>query len=164
MSVYPNGVDLSGNIDYQRLKRHYDYDDYARIPFLAAGLAEQVYVAGTRAFNPGNLPWTPPTLVAGLNPTAVADPTVPTAGTFPIPPLPPGVNVGMFEAKVVLLITDQDVLVRFEPDYTVISGASTRVQQLIQAAFSPYTLFRRFTALHMVGNVLAGNLDVTILG
>lgn len=161
---YPPGQEVAGAVDYARLKRHYDYDDYYRIPFNVAGGAEVVYVAGTVAFNPGNLPWIPPALIPGLNPTAIADPTVITAGNVPVPPFPPGVHVGMFEAKVVLLITDQDCLVRFEPNYTIGPGLSTRVQHLIQAAFSPYTIFRRFTALHVVGNVNAGNLDVHILG
>lgn len=156
--------DHSGGLDYARLKRHYDYDDYYAIPFLAAGLAEVVYVAGTMAFNPLNAAWIPPALPVGFNPTAIADPTVPTAGNVPVPPVPPGVHFGMFEGLVALLIATADCHVRFEPDYTVATGASTRVQQFIQAAFSPYTIFRRFTALHVVGDVGAGILYATILG
>ena len=126
--------DQFGNIDYQRVKRHYDYDDYAAIAFNAAGGAEVRYIAGTNAFLAGG-------------PYAVADYTIP-----------------MFEAKCVLLIPTADCLVRFEPNYLLPAGLSTRVQHLIQLAWSPYTIFRRFTALHVVGVAGAGVLHVHILG
>ena len=130
-----------GGIDYQRVKRHYDYDDYAAIAFNAAGGAEVRYIAGTNAFLAGGLP--PPT----SNILAVADPTIP-----------------MFEGKIVVLIPTADCYVRFEPDYRVAAGASTRIQHFIQVAFAPYTIPRRFTALHVIGAVGAGVLHVHILG
>ncbi|MCJ7560484.1 hypothetical protein MUO79_07680, partial [Candidatus Bathyarchaeota archaeon] len=77
----------------------------------------------------------------------VADPTIP-----------------MFEAKCVLLIPTANCLVRFEPDYRLPAGLSTRVQHQIQLAFAPYTIFRRFTALHIIGVAGAGVLHVHILG
>lgn len=128
------GRDVYGGKDYQRLKRHYDYDDYAAIAFNATGGAEVRYIAGTNAFAAGGA-------------TAVSDSTIP-----------------MFEGLCVLLIPTVNCLVRFEPNYTLAAGASTRVQHLIQAAFAPYTFFRRFTALHVVGAVGAGTLYVHILG
>ena len=122
-----------GGINYARMKRHYDYDDFAVIAFNAAGGAEIRYIAGTNAFL--------------ADPTSVSDPTIP-----------------MFEAKTVLLIPTQDCYVRFEPDYRVLPGASVRIQHLLQVVFAPYTIPRRFTALHVIGAVLGGNLFVHILG
>lgn len=128
------GFDQFGNIDYQRLKRHYDYDDYAEITFNVPAGPEVRYIVGTNAFAAGGIP-------------AVSDPTIP-----------------MFEAKSVLLIPTQDCYVRFEPNYTLAPGASTRLQHFIQAAFAPYTFFRRFTALHVIGDVVAGVLHAHFLG
>lgn len=125
--------DVRGPIDYQRMKRHYDYDDYAEIVFNAAGGAEIRYIIGTNAF-----------LAA---PTSVADPTIP-----------------MFEAKCLLLIPTADCRVRFEPDYRVAAGLSVRVQHTLRVAFAPYTIFRRCTALHVVGLVGGGTLYVHMLG
>lgn len=133
--------DQFGNIDYQRVKRHYDYDDYAAIAFNAAGGAEVRYIAGTNAFLAGGLP--PPT----SNILAVGDPTIP-----------------MFEAKSVVLIPTVDCYVRFEPDYRLAPGQSTRIQWFIQFAFAPFTIPRRFTALHVIGAVGAGVLHAYILG
>jgi len=126
--------DHFGPTDYQRVKRHYDYDDYAAIAFNAAGGAEVRYIAGTNAF--------------AADPTSVADPTIP-----------------MFEGKIVVLIPTADCYVRFEPDYRVAAGASTRIQHFIQVAFAPFTIPRRFTALHVVGaGANAGTLHAHILG
>ena len=133
--------DQFGNIDYDRVKRHYDYDDYADIAFNAVGGVEVVYIVGTNAFLAGGLP--PPI----SNILAVGDPTIP-----------------MFEAKCVLLLPTVDCLVRFEPNYLLPAGASTRIQHPILVAFSPYTIFRRFTAIHVIGAAGAGVLRVHFLG
>ena len=125
--------DQFGNIDYDRVKRHYDYDDYADIAFNAVGGVEVRYIVGANAFL--------------ADPASVADPTIP-----------------MFEAKCVLLLPTVDCLVRFEPNYLLPAGASIRVQHPILVAFSPYTIFRRFTALHVIGAVGAGVLRVHFLG
>lgn len=134
-----------GNIDYQRVKRHYDFDDFASIAFNAAGGLEVRYIPGTNAFLAGGL--LPTGLPPASNIVAVADPTIP-----------------MFEAKCLLLIPTVDCLVRFEPDYRVAAGQSTRVQHPLFVANAPYTIFRRCTAIHVIGAVGAGVLHVHILG
>ena len=137
--------DVYGNLDYQRVKRHYDYDDYAEITFNAAGGAEVRYISGTNAFLAGG--FLPTGLPPASNIAAVADPTIP-----------------MFEAKCLLLIPTRDCHVRFEPDYRVAAGLSTRVQHPLFVVHAPYTIFRRCTALHVIGAVGAGTLHVHILG
>lgn len=145
--TYPvGGAEGHGGIDYQRVKRAYDFDDYAALAFNAAGGAEVVYVVGTNAFLAGGID--PATGLPPLsNIASVADPTIP-----------------MFEAKCLLLIPTVDCLVRFEPDYRIGAGLSTRIQHPILVAFSPYTIFRRCTAIHVIGAVGAGVLRVHFLG
>lgn len=119
--------DVAGGVDYARLRRHYDCDDYVEIPFTSQ---EDYYVVGTMAY---------------LADPGVADPErgwttfahgQPSAPLFLQPLLAAlGVEwpdeVPAFEAKDLLFYADQDCYVRFE--------GKNRVQHFI-----PANTFMRF--------------------
>jgi hypothetical protein len=109
-------LNIRGGIDYAILKRYYDADDYAAIPFTDT---QDYYVVGTMAY---------------INDPNVVNPErgwCLYAHGQPAPPawLPPGTpwpaEVPAFEAKDILFYADQDCYVRFE--------GSSRVQHLIPA-------------------------------
>jgi len=143
--------DVKGGIDYALVKRHYDCDDYATIPFTAT---QDYYVVGTMAYlsdpNVANAErgWclfahgqsgAPAFLAALLAAMGISWPSKTPA----------------FEAKDILFLSTQNCYVRFE--------GSSRVQHLIPA--NTLMRFHRRCFMFFVQRVsVDGTLSVWIEG
>jgi len=141
-------VDARGGIDYAALKRCYDADDYAAIPFTAA---EDYYVVGLMAyFSDGNVV----DIEAGWGPCAHGQTNYPIwAAALGLVGAAPA-EFPSFEAKDILFLADQDCYVRFD--------GSSRVQHRIPAN-TPMHFHRRCNVIFVVGAV-AGTLEAWFEG
>ena len=146
--------DVKGAIDYGLIKRHYDADDYASIPFTAN---QDYYIVGTMAYlsDPSvyNIldGWTLFTHGQPIMPAWLA--TLIAAGIIPTFAWP--AQFPAFMGKDILFLSDQNCLVRFK--------GSSRVQHMIPA--NTYMRFHRRSLMFFVQSAgVDGTLNVWIEG
>ena len=146
--------DMVSGTDYARVKRHYDADDYAAVPFTAN---QDYYIIGTMAYlsdptvyNIFN-GWTLYTHGQSAMPTWLS--TLITLGVVPAFTWP--TQMPAFEAKDILFRSDQDCYVRF--------AGSARVQHLIPA--NTYMRYHRRCLMFFVQSAgVNGTLNCWIEG
>ena len=142
-------TDAQGGIDYASLKRHYDADDYAAIPFT---VAEDYYVVGLMAY------FSDATVIdieRGWGICAHGQTNYPTwAAALGLVGAAP-TEFSSFEAKDILFLATQDCLVRFE--------GSARVQHFIPAN-TPMHFHRRCNILFVVRSTADGVLQCWLEG
>jgi len=142
--------DYAGGLNYALLKRFFDADDYVAIPFTAA---QDYYIVGTMAYLNDTMV---PNAEAGwcffahgqVTAPAFLAPVLAALGiTWPT-------QVPAFEAKDILLWSDQNCFVRF--------AGSRRVQHLIPA--NTYVRFHRRCFIFFVQGPIPGTLRCWIEG
>jgi hypothetical protein len=142
--------DFEGPIDYARIKRHYDNDDYVALSFTTN---QDYYTIGTQAYlSNQNLPTTNPGWIV----FASLQPAVPSWFATAYSGVPwPGSGVPAFEEKTIMFYASAACYVRF--------AGSTNVQHLIPA--NTYMIFhRRCFMFFFQGVSTTGTLNVWIQG
>jgi hypothetical protein len=143
--------DMMGSLDYPRLKRAYDADDYAAINFTAT---PDYYISGLIAY------LTDPTvfdLNKGWGVFAHGQPAPPAFMAAVLPAWPPALatQVPVFEAKNLLFLANADCYVMFEK--------AVRVPHFILAN-TVFEYHRRCFMFWVVRSVGNGTLNVWIEG
>jgi hypothetical protein len=147
VGLAPGGIDATDGIDYTRLKRLYEADDYIEIAFT---LVEDYYVVGLMAYL---LDTNVPDLFTGWSLFRHEQPGSPAFLAALVGPTLP-VEVPSFESKTMMFLCDQDCYIRFE-------GAS-RVQHYIPK--NTFMTFNRRCNMFFVMGLIAGTLKVWMLG